>query len=120
MTTSSMVGRGEAGVYLQQSTGRRRGPPWTGRLSITGQHTYSSTPKGNVERPINLIVMFLDCGRKLWASYQQCYQLRHRVAQDDPLQFKKKKMTFSREQTHFPTDRTWIVKDKLNFIFINL
>ncbi|MEQ2256432.1 hypothetical protein ILYODFUR_024129 [Ilyodon furcidens] len=27
--------------------------------------THSFTPKGNVEKPVNLTVMFLDCGRKL-------------------------------------------------------
>ncbi|MEQ2273331.1 hypothetical protein XENORESO_002672 [Xenotaenia resolanae] len=54
--------------------GGRRGTPWTGCQSIAGQHrhtqdkqphTHSFTPKGNVERPINLTVMFLDCGRNL-------------------------------------------------------
>ncbi|MEQ2306237.1 hypothetical protein AMECASPLE_006058 [Ameca splendens] len=59
--------------------GRRRGTPWTGHLSITGQHrkpqdkqpcTHSFTPKGNLERPVNLTVMFLDCGRKL--EYPLC------------------------------------------------
>ncbi|MEQ2165936.1 hypothetical protein GOODEAATRI_022263 [Goodea atripinnis] len=53
--------------------GGRRGTPWTGRQSIVGQHrhtqdkqpsTHSFTPKGNVEGPINLTVIFLDCGRK--------------------------------------------------------
>ncbi|MEQ2225295.1 hypothetical protein ILYODFUR_016024, partial [Ilyodon furcidens] len=40
--------------------------------SIAGQHrqdkqpcTHSFMPKGNLERPINITVMFLDCGRKL-------------------------------------------------------
>ncbi|MEQ2228417.1 hypothetical protein ILYODFUR_008574 [Ilyodon furcidens] len=65
--------RGEAGACLQQSMGERRGTSWTGRQSIAGQHrhtqdkqphTHSFTPEGNVERLINLIVMFLDCGRK--------------------------------------------------------
>ncbi|MED6270905.1 hypothetical protein CHARACLAT_014901 [Characodon lateralis] len=72
-TATSIVGRGEAGAYFQQSMGRRRGIPWTGHQSIAGQHrhtqvkqpcTHSVIPKGNVERPINLTVMFLDCGRK--------------------------------------------------------
>ncbi|MEQ2260806.1 hypothetical protein XENORESO_001692, partial [Xenotaenia resolanae] len=31
------VGHGGAGAYLQQSMGRRRGTPWTGRQSIAGQ-----------------------------------------------------------------------------------
>ncbi|MED6286356.1 hypothetical protein CHARACLAT_005146 [Characodon lateralis] len=47
-----------AGAYLQQSMGERRGPPWTGR------HTLIHTSKGNLESPINLIGMYLDCGRK--------------------------------------------------------
>ncbi|MEQ2181673.1 hypothetical protein GOODEAATRI_013953 [Goodea atripinnis] len=38
-TASSIVGRGEAGAYLQQSTGGRQGSPWTGHQSIAGQHT---------------------------------------------------------------------------------
>ncbi|MED6289000.1 hypothetical protein CHARACLAT_031930 [Characodon lateralis] len=31
----------------------------------TSMHTLIHTPKGNLERPINITVMFLDCGRKL-------------------------------------------------------
>ncbi|MEQ2237687.1 hypothetical protein ILYODFUR_025623 [Ilyodon furcidens] len=51
----------------------QRGTSWIGRQSITGQHrhtqdkqpcTHSFTPKGNLERPINLTGMSLDCGRK--------------------------------------------------------
>ncbi|KAK5600621.1 hypothetical protein CRENBAI_001351 [Crenichthys baileyi] len=38
-TTYSIVGRGGAGVYLQQSMGERQGAPWTGCQSIRGQHT---------------------------------------------------------------------------------
>ncbi|MEQ2250639.1 Eukaryotic translation initiation factor 2 subunit 3 [Ilyodon furcidens] len=54
--------------------GERQGTPWTGRQSIPGQHrdiqdkqpcAHSFKPKGNVERPIYLTVMFLACGRKL-------------------------------------------------------
>uniref|UniRef100_A0A3Q3S8H6 [tau protein] kinase n=1 Tax=Mastacembelus armatus TaxID=205130 RepID=A0A3Q3S8H6_9TELE len=47
-----------------------RGPPWTGPQSITGPHrdkqprTLTLTPMGNLESPINLTYMFLDCGRK--------------------------------------------------------
>ncbi|MEQ2250209.1 hypothetical protein ILYODFUR_037539 [Ilyodon furcidens] len=68
-----MVGHWEAGVHLQQSIGGRRVTLWTGRRSIAGQHghtqdkqpcTHSLTPKGNLEEPINLTVMFLDSGRK--------------------------------------------------------
>ncbi|MEQ2239398.1 hypothetical protein ILYODFUR_004052 [Ilyodon furcidens] len=49
-------GWGGAGACLQQSTGERRGTPWTGSQSITGQHrdtrdkqpsTHPFTPKGN-------------------------------------------------------------------------
>ncbi|MEQ2207497.1 hypothetical protein XENOCAPTIV_013508 [Xenoophorus captivus] len=73
-------------------------------------YTLSHTPKGNLELPINLTGMSLDCGRKLeypvrthactgrtcklhaerpqagnqtqdlLAARQQCYQLRHRAA----------------------------------------
>ncbi|MEQ2303598.1 hypothetical protein AMECASPLE_018590 [Ameca splendens] len=35
-TASSIVGRGEAGAYLQQSMGGRLGTLWTGHQSITG------------------------------------------------------------------------------------
>ncbi|MEQ2290756.1 hypothetical protein AMECASPLE_006320 [Ameca splendens] len=48
----------------------RWGTPWTGRQSIACQHTnnhahtHSVTPKGNLERPINLTGMSLDCGKK--------------------------------------------------------
>ncbi|MEQ2208082.1 hypothetical protein XENOCAPTIV_024824 [Xenoophorus captivus] len=44
-TASSIVGHGGAGAYLQQSTGER-------------PCTHSFTPKGNLERPINLTVMY--------------------------------------------------------------
>ncbi|MEQ2197919.1 hypothetical protein XENOCAPTIV_005070 [Xenoophorus captivus] len=99
--------------------GGKWGTPWTGRQSIAGQHrdiqdkqpcTHSFTPKGNLERPINQLVMFLDCGRKseylvrthactgrtgklhaerpparsrtqdLLAIRPKCYQLRHCAA----------------------------------------
>ncbi|MEQ2242438.1 hypothetical protein ILYODFUR_035853 [Ilyodon furcidens] len=54
-----------------------KGSPWTGRQTIAGQHretgqttthTHPFTPKANVERPINLTVMSLDCGgnRSTW------------------------------------------------------
>ncbi|MEQ2250257.1 hypothetical protein ILYODFUR_038081 [Ilyodon furcidens] len=76
----------------------------------TTTHTLIHTPKGNLELPINLTGMSLDCGRKpeylvrthactgrtcklhaerpqagnrtqgLLAARQQCYQLRHRAA----------------------------------------
>ncbi|MEQ2242828.1 hypothetical protein ILYODFUR_000795 [Ilyodon furcidens] len=72
--TSSILCRGGADAYLQQSTGERRDTPWTGHQSIAGQHrdtqdkqpcTQPFTPKGKLERPINqLTVMFLDCGGK--------------------------------------------------------
>ncbi|MEQ2249763.1 hypothetical protein ILYODFUR_032674 [Ilyodon furcidens] len=96
--------------------GERQGTPWTGCQSIAGQHrdtqnkqpcTHPFTPEGNVERPVDLTIMFLDCGRKpgedpgmarracklhaerplarsqiqdLLAARQQCYQLPHRAA----------------------------------------
>ncbi|MEQ2159896.1 hypothetical protein GOODEAATRI_027927 [Goodea atripinnis] len=109
--------------------GERQGTPWTGRQSITGQHgdiqdkqpgTHSFTPKGHLERPIYLTVMFLDCGRKpeyperthpckgrtcklhaerppagsrtqdLLAARQQCNTLRNRSALSTSLSFYKK------------------------------
>jgi len=54
----------------QQSSGERRGTPWTRRQSITGPHrdkqphTLTLTPKDNLESPVNLTCMFLDGGRK--------------------------------------------------------
>ncbi|MEQ2283569.1 hypothetical protein AMECASPLE_012763 [Ameca splendens] len=33
------LGRGGAGANLQQSMGKRQGPPWTSCQSISGQHT---------------------------------------------------------------------------------
>ncbi|MEQ2295347.1 hypothetical protein AMECASPLE_013156 [Ameca splendens] len=101
--------------------GERQGTPWTGRQSIAGQHTNNHahtlihTPKGNLEKPINLTGMSLDCGRKpeypvrthtctgrtcklhaerhlarnrtqdLLAARQQCYQRRHHAASHDCL-----------------------------------
>ncbi|MEQ2297242.1 hypothetical protein AMECASPLE_032787 [Ameca splendens] len=98
---------------------KMQGGPWIGCQSIAGQHrdiqdkqpcTHSFTPKGNLERPINLIGRSLDCGRKpeytvrthactgrasklhaerlqdesrtqdLLAARQQCYQLHHHAA----------------------------------------
>ncbi|MEQ2202193.1 hypothetical protein XENOCAPTIV_026824 [Xenoophorus captivus] len=44
--------------------GQEAGTPWTGRQSIAGQHTNTHTPKDNLESPINLTGMSLDCGRK--------------------------------------------------------
>ncbi|MED6245158.1 hypothetical protein ATANTOWER_032270 [Ataeniobius toweri] len=70
---SSVQGRQGAVTYLQYSTCERLGTPWTGRQSMAGQHrdtqgkqpcTYPFLTKGNLERPFNLAVMFLDCGRK--------------------------------------------------------
>ncbi|MED6246092.1 hypothetical protein ATANTOWER_012749 [Ataeniobius toweri] len=70
-TAYSIVGHGGAFAYLKRSTGKRLGTPWTGRQSITGQHrdtqnkqprTHPFTPKGNLERPINLTVMFWTVG----------------------------------------------------------
>ncbi|MEQ2248763.1 hypothetical protein ILYODFUR_022375 [Ilyodon furcidens] len=69
------------GAYLQQSTGERQGTPWKGVQFITGQHrdiqdkqpcTHSFTPKGNLERPINLTVGVLDCGRKYSVRTHAC------------------------------------------------
>ncbi|MED6246073.1 hypothetical protein ATANTOWER_012399 [Ataeniobius toweri] len=48
---------------------RGGGTSWTGRQSIVEQHRDTQDkqpfiPKGNLERPLNLTVMFLDYGRK--------------------------------------------------------
>ncbi|MEQ2233772.1 hypothetical protein ILYODFUR_025292 [Ilyodon furcidens] len=60
-----------AGAYLQQSTGEKQGIPWSGRQSIAKYHgdtqdkkpcPHPFIPKGNLERPINLRVMFLTVG----------------------------------------------------------
>ena len=65
----------------QQSSGERRGSPWTDRQSITGPHrdkrdkqpfTLTLTPKDNLESPINLTCMFLDGGRK--PEYPEIYR----------------------------------------------
>ncbi|MEQ2263389.1 hypothetical protein XENORESO_007049 [Xenotaenia resolanae] len=61
-TASSIVGRREAGAYLQQSIGGRQDTP---RGRATQRHTGQTTMHTlNVERPIYLTVMFLECGRK--------------------------------------------------------
>ncbi|MEQ2179286.1 hypothetical protein GOODEAATRI_023170 [Goodea atripinnis] len=44
--------------------GERQGTPWTGRNTQTTMHTLIHTPKGNLELPVNLTGMSLDCGRK--------------------------------------------------------
>ncbi|MED6234395.1 hypothetical protein ATANTOWER_028582 [Ataeniobius toweri] len=111
--------RGGAGAYLQQSTGNRQVTAWTGLQSIAGKHrgtpdkqqcTQPFILKGNLERPVNITIMFLNCGRKpeypektracmericklhaerplarsqtqdLLGARQQCYQLHHHAA----------------------------------------
>ncbi|MED6256522.1 hypothetical protein ATANTOWER_028002 [Ataeniobius toweri] len=53
--------------------GGKQGTPRTGRQSITGKHRHtqdkqprihSFTPKGNLEKSVNLTVVVLDCGKK--------------------------------------------------------
>ncbi|MED6273985.1 hypothetical protein CHARACLAT_011902 [Characodon lateralis] len=62
---SAFVSRREAGAYLQQSTGKRLLVASLSQGNTqTTMHTLIHTPKGNLERPINLTGMFLDCGRK--------------------------------------------------------
>ncbi|MEQ2163812.1 hypothetical protein GOODEAATRI_034275 [Goodea atripinnis] len=52
------MGRGGADAYLQR--------PWARGGVQPGQvATHPFTPKGNLERPVNLTVMFVDCGRRL-------------------------------------------------------
>ncbi|MED6271962.1 hypothetical protein CHARACLAT_025461 [Characodon lateralis] len=36
---TNTLGHRGGGAFLQQSTGKRQGTPWTGCQSITGQHT---------------------------------------------------------------------------------
>ncbi len=63
----SLEGRGGCWSRSQLSLGERRGTPWTGRQSVAGP-TYRDrqpfTPTGNLESPVNLTCMSLDCGRK--------------------------------------------------------
>uniref|UniRef100_A0A3P9QG18 Protein-glutamine gamma-glutamyltransferase 2 n=1 Tax=Poecilia reticulata TaxID=8081 RepID=A0A3P9QG18_POERE len=68
-----LVGLGGLLVPRQLMFRARGGVTWTGCQSVAGQHrdtqdtqpcTHTLTPRGNLERPINLTVMFLDCGRK--------------------------------------------------------
>ncbi|MEQ2284824.1 hypothetical protein AMECASPLE_025475 [Ameca splendens] len=49
---------------LQRSIGERRGTSWPDLQSITRQHrkTCRHTHQNNVDRPVNLTDMFLDCG----------------------------------------------------------
>ncbi|MEQ2265022.1 hypothetical protein XENORESO_001120 [Xenotaenia resolanae] len=70
---SSGQGREEAGAYLQRPMSGWQGTPWKVCQSIAGQHkdtqekqpcTHPFIPKGNLERAVNLTVMFLDCVRK--------------------------------------------------------
>ncbi|MED6243880.1 hypothetical protein ATANTOWER_029101 [Ataeniobius toweri] len=64
-TTYSIEGHRGAGAYLQHFTGEMQGTPWTGCQSITGQHRDIQDTHSHLRaRPINLTVMFLDCGRK--------------------------------------------------------
>ena len=71
-TVNPLVGSRGGWSLSQQSSGERRGTPWTGRQSITGPHrdkrdkqphTLTLAPKDNLETPINLTCMFLDGGR---------------------------------------------------------
>ncbi|MEQ2243287.1 hypothetical protein ILYODFUR_005529, partial [Ilyodon furcidens] len=68
-TPYSIVGRGEL-VPISSSLWARGGvhpgqvtSPSQGNTQ-TAMHTLIHTPKGNLELPINLTGMFLDCGRK--------------------------------------------------------
>lgn len=75
LTPLSLMGSEGLLVFISSCVpGERRGSPWTGRQSVAGQHrdiqdkqpfTHTLTPRENLEKPINLTVMFLDCGRKL-------------------------------------------------------
>ncbi|MEQ2237991.1 hypothetical protein ILYODFUR_028769 [Ilyodon furcidens] len=111
-TAYSILGRGELVPISSSLWARGRvhpghiASPLQGN-SQTTMHTLIHTPKGNLELPINLTGMSLDCGRKpeypvrthactgrtctlhaerppagnqtqdLLAARQQCYQLRH-------------------------------------------
>ncbi len=57
---------------IPAALGREAGSPWIGCQFITGlthkdnqPFTHTFTPTGNLESPINLTCMSLDCGRKL-------------------------------------------------------
>ncbi|MEQ2230541.1 hypothetical protein ILYODFUR_030397 [Ilyodon furcidens] len=69
-TASSIVGHGGVGAYQNSMVGGRVHPgqvtsPPQGNTEThrTNNNAHTVTPKGNLERPVNLRVMFLDCGR---------------------------------------------------------
>ncbi|MEQ2185712.1 hypothetical protein GOODEAATRI_021089 [Goodea atripinnis] len=67
---------------LQGSWSERWGPPWTGGLSIAetqraNNHAHPPhTHSHNLERPVDLAVMFMDCGGKL--EYPEKHRDGHR------------------------------------------
>ena len=74
-TTETLYPVRGRGGSLSQHHGARQGTPWTSHQFITGLTcrdeqpftlTFTFTPMGNLESPINLppVYMFLDCGRK--------------------------------------------------------
>ncbi|MED6285413.1 hypothetical protein CHARACLAT_029087 [Characodon lateralis] len=71
-TTYSIMGHREAGAISGAPAvyGREAGhTPYRSPVHGTAIHTHRTnnqahTPMGNVERPITLTIMFLDCGRK--------------------------------------------------------
>ncbi|MEQ2265318.1 hypothetical protein XENORESO_005313 [Xenotaenia resolanae] len=71
-TAYSIVGYKEAGAYLQQSMGERRGTPWTGRQSITNSQKCKLKKK---ELAVNIKMVFVgfivkheDLGPSLFSS----------------------------------------------------
>ncbi|MEQ2242717.1 hypothetical protein ILYODFUR_038890 [Ilyodon furcidens] len=62
---------------------------------------HSFTPKSNLEKPTNLTVMFLDCGRKL--KYQvrtHAYEKHANSMQKDPQRSRTQDLVSARQQCY--------------------
>ncbi|MED6286667.1 hypothetical protein CHARACLAT_008402 [Characodon lateralis] len=85
-TSFFRTGSQEAGVHLQQSMDMQPGQFASPSQGNTGQnHTHPFTPMVNSERPINLTVMFLDCGRK--PKYREITSKKKQNYSTEPMYF---------------------------------